>query len=270
MESTRLVPAAASRPFGFQLSREGKSEQQRHDPDQTPSAVRSCGMLSAMKLALVAQLLDWLRPFFASFGYVIVSVAMFFESAAFTGVLVPGDVILALGGVYAGQGELWLPGVIACGALFGVLGTSSGYLLGRRYGDSVLRRVPILRRFEVRVAQARASIAANAGKTIVVGRFITGAAVFVPFVAGASGVRARTFFAYAIPTMLAWSTGLALIGFFVGNNVETIDRILSRIGFAGLGLGVLVIGIWIWRLRRAPEPTADPPEAPIDGTGEGR
>jgi membrane-associated protein len=216
-------------------------------------------MLSRVKLALVTQLVDWLRPFFDSFGYVIVSVAMFFESAAFTGILVPGDVILALGGVYAGSGELALPGVIACGATFGFLGATTGYVLGRRYGDSILRRAPILRRFENRIAQAQTSIAANAGKTIVLGRFVTGAAVFVPFVAGASGVRARTFFLYAIPTMLVWCSALALLGFIVGNNVETIDRILSRVGVAGLGLGVLLVGIWIWRQRRANQPP--PPRA---------
>jgi membrane-associated protein len=213
--------------------------------------------------ALVTQLVEWLQPFFASFGYVIVSVAMFLESAAFTGILVPGDVILAIGGVYAGRGELALPGVIACGALFGVLGSTAGYLLGRRYGDSILRRAPLLRRFGSRIDEAQASIAANAGKTIVVGRFVTGAAVFVPFVAGASGVRARTFFSFAIPTMAVWTTGLALIGFVVGNNIGTIDRILSRIGLAGLALGILVIGIWIWRRRRASEPAP-----PADETGE--
>lgn len=222
-------------------------------------------MLSVVRLALVTQLLDWLRPFFASFGYVIVSVAMFFESAAFTGILVPGDVILALGGVYAGREELSLLGVIACGATFGVLGTSTGYLLGRRYGDSVLRRAPILRRFEDRVMQAQASIAANAGKTIVLGRFITGAAVFIPFVAGASGVRPRTFFAYAVPTMFVWTSGLALLGFFVGNNVGTIDRILSRIGLAGVALGVLVVGIYLWRHRHA----ARRPHVPSEVRSEG-
>jgi membrane-associated protein len=215
-------------------------------------------MLWGVNLALVTQLVDWLRPFFESFGYVLVSVAMFFESAAFTGILVPGDVILALGGVYAGSGELALPGVIACGATFGVLGATTGYVLGRRYGESFLRRAPILRRFQNRLDQAQASIAANAGKTIVLGRFVTGAAVFVPFVAGASGVRARTFFLYAIPTMLVWASALALVGFIVGNNVETIDRILSRIGLAGVGLGVLLIGTWVWRQRRAPRPPPPP------------
>jgi membrane-associated protein len=190
---------------------------------------------------------------------------MFFESAAFTGILVPGDVILAIGGVYAGSGELSLSGVIACGATFGVLGATAGYVVGRRYGASILRRAPILRRFEDRLAQAQASIAANAGKTIVLGRFVTGAAVFVPFVAGASGVRARTFFLYAIPTMVAWVSALTLLGFIVGNNVETIDRILSSVGLAGVGLGLLLLGIWIWRRRRdrrrepiAPAPSDDP------------
>ncbi len=214
--------------------------------------------------ALVTQLIDWLRPFFESYGYVIVSVAMFLESAAFTGILVPGDVILAIGGVYAGSGELALAGVIACGAVFGVLGATAGYVLGRRYGNSLLRRAPILRRFEDRIDQAQASIASNAGKTIVLGRFVTGAAVFVPFVAGASGVRARTFFLYAIPTMFVWCSALSLLGFIVGNNVETIDRILSSIGLAGLGLGLLLLGIWIWRQRRHRRSEAAAPAASGD------
>jgi membrane protein DedA with SNARE-associated domain len=58
--------------------------------------------------------------------------------------------------------------------------------------------------------------------------------------------------------MVVWSAGLSLVGYFVGNNVETIDRIISRIGLAGLAVAVLVVGFWIWRHRRA----ADDPAAP--------
>jgi len=205
-----------------------------------------------MTLALVTELVEWLEPFFATFGYAIVAVAMFFESAAFTGVVVPGDVILAVGGVYAGQEELGLTGVIAIGALFGLLGESTGYFVGRRYGDSLLRHVPILRRFQGRLDQVEGSIGSKPGKTIIIGRFVTGAAGLIPFVAGASRVRPHVFFLYTVPTMIVWSTAVTLLGFFVGNHVGTIDRILSSAGWAGLGLVLVIAGIWIWRHRRAP------------------
>lgn len=211
------------------------------------------GNALAMFLALVTELIDWVRPFFGTFGYAIVSAAMFFESAAFTGLLVPGDVILAVGGVYAAQGELALTGVIASGALFGLLGETTGYLLGRRYGDSLLRKAPILGRFQKRIDQAENSIETNAGKTIVVGRFVTGAAGLIPFIAGASRVPPRTFYLYTIPTIAIWSTAVTLLGYFVGNHVETIDRILSSIGWVGLALVVLLVGFWVWRQRRSPD-----------------
>ena len=46
-------------------------------------------------LALVTEIVDWLRPAFVTAGYAVVPAAMFLESAALLGVLVPGDVILA-------------------------------------------------------------------------------------------------------------------------------------------------------------------------------
>jgi undecaprenyl-diphosphatase len=206
-----------------------------------------------MRLALVTQLIEWVRPFFATFGYAIVAAATFFESSAFTGLVVPGDVMLALGGVYAAQGVLDLRLVLGFGIVFGIFGESVGYLVGRRYGDGLLRRLPILRRFGSRIDEAERSIEAHAGKTIVLGRFVTGAASFVPFAAGASRVRPRRFFAFMIPTIVVWATAIALVGYLVGDNVERIDRILSGVGWFVLALAVLGVGIWWWRRRRRAE-----------------
>ncbi len=64
-------------------------------------------------MAIVTEIVDWLRPAFTTAGYAIVPVAMFLESAAFLGVLIPGDVILAVAGVYVGRGEMSVPIVIA-------------------------------------------------------------------------------------------------------------------------------------------------------------
>jgi membrane-associated protein len=210
-----------------------------------------------MNLAIVTELIDWVRPLFTSAGYVIVAAATFLETAAFISVVVPGDVVIALGGVYAGRGDLTLPLVILVAVVFGNLGQTAGYLLGRRYGEGVLHRLPLVRRFEGRIDEARESIRSNAGKTIAIGRFVTGAAGFVPFMAGASSVPPRKFFSYAIPTVTVWATAITLVGFIVGNNVETIDKILRRIGLVGLALLVIVVGSWIWRHRRRSSTAAD-------------
>jgi membrane-associated protein len=210
-----------------------------------------------LNVAIVTELIDWVRPLFASAGYVIVAVATFLETAAFISVIVPGDVVIALGGVYAGRGDLELPLVIVVAVVFGNLGQTAGYLLGRRYGEGVLHRLPLFRRFKDRIDEARESIRINAGKTIAIGRFVTGAAGFIPFLAGASGVQPRKFFSYAIPTVTVWATAITLVGFAVGNNVGTIDKILRRIGLVGLAILVIVVGLWIWRHRRRSETAAD-------------
>lgn len=205
----------------------------------------------------MTELIEWVRPLFTTLGYVIVSAATFFESSAFTGLVVPGDVIIALGGVYAAQGELELWLVLVCAITFGILGEASGYLLGRRYGDGLLRRLPFLRRFGSRIDEAEHSIEAHAGKTIFLGRFVTGAASFVPFAAGASGVRPKRFFLFMVPTIAVWATAITLVGYLVGDNVEAIDRILSSVGGFLLAALVLLIGVWLWRHRDRSEDGRD-------------
>jgi membrane-associated protein len=202
-------------------------------------------------VALVTEIVDWLRPAFSGGGYLIVSVAMFLESAAFVGLFVPGDVILAVGGVYAARGALSVPVVIGCGIVFGLLGETTGYLLGRRYGEDLLKRIPLLRRFEHRVDAMREAIRRNGGKSIVIGRFATGVAGTVPFAAGASDVDPKTFFIYTVPTVSVWAVGVVLLGYVVGNTVETIDRILTTFGGVVIALVAIALGgTWMFRRLR--------------------
>ena len=201
--------------------------------------------------ALVTEIVDWLRPAFATAGYVIVPVAMFLESAALLGVLVPGDVILAVAGVYAARGEMAVPAVIALGALGAIAGEITGYWIGRRYGRPLVDRLPFADRFEKRLDRASASMRRNAGKAIVVGRFATGVAGTVPFAAGTSDVPFRTFVLFTVPSIVVWATAVVLLGAVIGNNIDLIDRILSTFGFAILG--AIVIGFtarWLWRRHR--------------------
>ena len=203
-------------------------------------------------MAIVTEIVDWLRPAFTTAGYAIVPAAMFLESAAFLGVLIPGDVILAVAGVYAGRGEMSVPIVIALGIAGALAGEMTGFLVGRRYGRSAVDHLPFADRIGRKVDRATDSIHANAGKTIVVGRFATGVAGIVPFAAGMADVPTKTFVLYSVPLVAAWATGVVLLGVLVGNNVELIDRILSSVGWAVLAtVAVVIVARWLWQRRRA-------------------
>ena len=202
--------------------------------------------------AIVTEIVDWLRPAFTTAGYAIVPVAMFLESAAFLGVLIPGDVILAVAGVYAGRGEMSVPIVIALGIAGALAGEMAGFLVGRRYGRSAVEHLPFADRIGRKIDRATDSIHANAGKTIVVGRFATGVAGIVPFVAGMADVPTKTFVLYSVPLVAAWATGVVLLGVLVGNNIELIDRILSSVGWAVLAtVAVVIVARWLRQRRRA-------------------
>jgi membrane-associated protein len=210
-------------------------------------------MTSGPFVALIETLLDWIGPFFSTYGYILIVAATMLESSAFVGVVVPGDIILAIGGVYAARGDLALPWVIVLGALGTMAGESIGFWLGHRYGEALLRRLPFADRSQDKIDRAREAFARNDSKVLLVGRFASGLRVIVPFTAGMSRTTSyRRFMAFVIPTAIVWAVGVSLLGYLLGENVGLIDTILSRFGWGMLVLVVLVVaGNILWRRVRA-------------------
>jgi len=89
---------------------------------------------------------------------------------------------------------------------------------------------------------------------VAVGRYATAAGAFVPFVAGISEMPYGTFLAYDVPAIAIWATGLALVGYYFGRNLDTVERILLRFGYIMLAVLIaLVIGQFLWRRFRPRE-----------------
>ena len=78
----------------------------------------------------------------------------------------------------------------------------------------------------------------------------------------------QTFLAYDVPAIAVWATGITLVGYYFGRNLDTVERILSRFGYAMLGvLVVLIAGQFLWkRLRTKPLELAQ--EAGVDEIAE--
>jgi undecaprenyl-diphosphatase len=210
-------------------------------------------MLGVVMLGVVKQIIRWVDPIFTTAGYPIVAGAVLLERSIFLGLIVPGDVILALGGVYAGRKQMNLVVVIVIGTFAAISGESIGYWLGRRYGRALIRRIPLARRLDKRFEDAEAHFKKHGGLTVAVGRYATAAGAFVPFVAGMARMPYRKFLAYDVPAIAIWATGITLVGYYFGRNLDTVDRILSRFGYAALGvLVVLIAGQFLLkRLRRS-------------------
>jgi membrane-associated protein len=201
--------------------------------------------------AFVQEVIEWLQPAYDAAGYALVAAAMFLESGLLLGVVVPGDVILAMAGVYVTRGELSFPIVIGLAVLGTTAGEVTGYWLGRRFGRSILDRLPFADRLRPKVDKGAEALLRNSGKAIVLGRFATGAGGTLPFAAGVAEIPFGRFLVFAVPTILVWATALVLLGTIVGDHVETLDSIVSTFGWAVLAAIVLVIaGRIVWRRVR--------------------
>jgi undecaprenyl-diphosphatase len=75
-----------------------------------------------------------------SFTYVLVGFAAFIETAAFVGLVLPGETVVLLGGALAGQGETSVVLTIGVVWVAAMAGDSVSFMLGRRLGREFLLR----------------------------------------------------------------------------------------------------------------------------------
>jgi membrane-associated protein len=201
--------------------------------------------------SLVETIVEWIEPAFLAAGYLIITAAVLMERSIFVGLIIPGDVILALGGVYASQDQMSLAAVITIGILAAIAGESIGYWLGRRYGMRLVRRLPLVRRLEGILDRSRDYFRRHGGKTVAIGRYATAAGAFIPFTAGIAHMPYRRFLLFDVPAIVVWAVGISVFGYVFGRNLAFVDRVISRFGYVVLGLVVVFfLGRFLWRRQR--------------------
>lgn len=190
--------------------------------------------------AVLDRIIEFLRPYLeAPWGYGIVGLATFLENSVGAGVIVPGETLVIIGGVYAALGDLWLPLVAAVAVLGAVLGDNAGYWIGRRYGRGFLERHG--RKLLVtpeRLATAERYYLTHGGKTVFLGRFVPVVRSVGFIVAGVSHMQWRRFFAFDVAGALIWGVGHSVVGYLLGESYQRWERYAAP---AGLGLLVVLL-----------------------------
>jgi membrane protein DedA with SNARE-associated domain/membrane-associated phospholipid phosphatase len=176
-------------------------------------------------------------------GYLIIFIAAFLESSAFTGLLVPGESVVVLSGFLASQGYLEIGDCLWVVSLGAVLGDSVGYSLGRIIGRGYFeshKRLLFLK--EKHLRKVDAYFQQHGGKTIFFGRFVGFLRAMAPFAAGMSSMPYKKFFIYNVTGGILWSISFTLLGYFFGQSWQLIEKWSGRTGLFALFIVLLVAG----------------------------
>jgi membrane protein DedA with SNARE-associated domain len=207
-------------------------------------------MEGCLTSSVVDQLLDWFMPLFSNWGYLIVFVGVFLESIFLTGWIAPGTTVILIAGFFASQGDLniwmiWVTSVVAA-----LLGDNVGYFIGRFTGKRVMERYQERPKLPGGLERSQRYFARYGGINVLFGRMISGVDAFIPLTAGTSGMPHWKYMAYDVPAAMLWSGVFCALGYFFGESWQTIDKVISWLGWGALCLIVLVVAaILVFRHR---------------------
>jgi membrane protein DedA with SNARE-associated domain/membrane-associated phospholipid phosphatase len=188
--------------------------------------------------------------------YALVGVFAYLETAAFVGLVAPGETVVIAGGVIAGQGEIDLIPLIGLVWVCAVLGDTTSFFIGRRLGRRFLiRHGGMVGIDENRLEQVESYFDRHGGKTILIGRFIGLVRALAPFIAGSSGLAYKRFIPFSIVGTGLWGTSFCVLGYIFW---QSFDQVANAAGHAVFAFGVVagvVVGVVLAhrRLRRPEE-----------------
>ena len=181
------------------------------------------------------------------------------EASAFVGFIIPGEIGVLLGGVLANQGKLPLWAVLVAGIAGAIIGDSVGYWVGKRYGETLLSKIPNRILKQEHLTRAEDSIRRNGGKAVFVGRFTAALRVLVPGLSGMSRVPYRTFAAWNVAGGAIWAGGFVLLGYAAGSQYQRVAHNATLFGIGLLVIVATVVAVKKFRGRHQPsEPEHEP------------
>ena len=184
---------------------------------------------------------------------IAIFVVITLESAAFLGLLVPGETVAIMAGALAGA-QILNPYlalvVVAAGAMSGDV---LGYVIGERWGAGMLARFAYARRHYQRNRGWLETYFARFGSaSVFTGRFFAVGRALIPFFAGLSGMAPGRFVLMAALAALSWGGVMVGLGYVLGRDWPLVMQAARFMG-GGIALMVVFTGamIWLWRFTLA-------------------
>jgi len=157
---------------------------------------------------------------------VVIVLAMFLDSLALIGALLPGDLLLLIPA--AAVGPAGSPIVVAGSVIGTVLGYTTSYTLGRWSGPAI-RRSWLGRRFGAdRWMWAERLLRGPAGRTLIMVQFMPLLNYLIPLLAGTLRVPRKRFILLTATGALAYSSVYVSLGVLAGGTGERLNDSTGR------------------------------------------
>ena len=194
---------------------------------------------------IIAVLATWIMGVISSMGYGGIVLLMGIESAC---IPLPSEIIMPFAGFLVFKGEMTLWGVALAGALGCVVGSIPAYYLGM-YGGR-----PLVEKYGkwVLISHKDLNWADKAfekhGEIIIfIGRLLPAVRTFIAFPAGVARMNMTKFVVYTFVGSLIWCYLLALAGFKMGENWESVKVYFHEFHYVIAAAGAVFV---VWYLRR--------------------
>ncbi len=196
---------------------------------------------------ILTDLVEWMAALPVLWVYVLILCVSYTENIVPP---IPGDMIVVFGGYMVGIGILNMYMVIVLSTIGGGAGFMTMYAIGHRIGHVVL--VPKKYRWlpEARMDKVRQLLDDWGFGLVVANRFLSGLRSVISLTVGMAHMNpVRTTF-YSTLSALLWTSVLAIVGYFVGENWEVVRIYLQNYGWFITALIVVFVVIHGFRLRR--------------------
>lgn len=185
-------------------------------------------------------------------GYFGIALLMFLDNVFPP---IPSEVIMPSAGFTAAQGQLHIFGVILAGSLGSLVAAALLYFLGRKISEQHLFRwVEYYGKYlfikTEDVKKALSWFERYGHRVVFFGRMIPAVRSLISIPAGMSKMPFWKFMLYSSLGTVIWTTFLACLGYYFGNNTELMERILSQVSYVVIALVVVFLGWWVYRQKK--------------------
>lgn len=195
------------------------------------------------------NLTEWIISIMEQLGYLGIALLMFLDNIFPP---IPSEIIMPSAGYSASQGKLLLVGVIIAGCIGSLVAAAILYWIGYKFNhDSIFRFVDRYGKYLfIKSPDVKKSLdwfEQYGHRIVFFGRMIPAVRSLISIPAGMSHMPFWKFMFYSSLGTIIWTTFLACVGFYFGENQALMQNIFSQVSHFII---IVVIAMIIWILYR--------------------